>query len=321
MDEREELHHDELLQALLACPGTGDLVCEEPGHPAGHSCLAPSADLGLPELQEAISGWFGRPRNLAMGGYVDPSVTGRTGLPLLAPFGERIVEMRAWAYANRWIGCGAARDGDGDDVRLVVLVAERDNPAADMAEPTSWVDGVVAVTGWETTRVRTHDWAAVEARLGTSLPGDYKRLVEAFGAGAFDGYLQLQIPDAGFESEDIVRRVERLDERARTHGSDLWRPYKVYPAPGGLLKWGSSVQADGFYWLTEDPDPDRWPVLVTEDIPDSWERFDGPTAEFVYRSLTEREHPFSMARYFDAHWFQSYETGDQPPSSAPVGEQ
>ncbi|WP_405830613.1 MULTISPECIES: hypothetical protein [unclassified Streptomyces] len=303
MDEQEELlsavHH-------LAWPGTGDLQCDEPGHPAGHVCLAPSEACDLDALQEALGGRYGRPRNLAMDGYADPTVTGRTGLPLLTPFGDRIVEMRAWAHAGRWIGCGTARFDDG--VRLVALVAEREDPSADMAEVTSWVDGVVAVTGWDTARARTIDWASVETRIGTALPGDYKQLAELFGHGAFDGYLQLHTPDARFKSDDIVLHTEWLGEWARTHRSGLWEPYEVYPAPGGLLEWAGSEQADQFYWLTEGPDPDRWPILVKEDIPDSWQRFDGTTAEFVYRLLTDRQHPFSTARYFDIHWFESHGT-------------
>ncbi|MFK4597692.1 hypothetical protein RKD30_004359 [Streptomyces pristinaespiralis] len=314
MDEREEPAHqlDELLSVVhrVAAPGTGDLDCATPGHPEGHICLVPSEAIGLPALQEALGERYGRPRNLAMGGFPDPTVTARTGLPLLAPFGERIVEMRGWAYADRWIGCGSARAGD--DVRLVVLVAERETPKADTAELTSWVDGVVAITGWDTSRLRTYDWTAVETRLGTALPSDYKQLVEIFGNGAFDGFLALQTPDAPCASADIVRHTEWLGEWARTRGSELWRPYAVYPVPGGLLQWGSTEQAHGFYWLTEGPDPDRWPVLVTEDLPDSWVRFDGPTAEFVHRMLTRREHPFSTARYFDTHWFESYESESQP---------
>jgi hypothetical protein len=166
--------------------------------------------------------------------------------------------------------------------------------------------------GWDTSRLRTYDWTAVETRLGTALPSDYKQLAEIFGNGAFDGFLALQTPDAPCASADIVRHTEWLGEWARTRGSELWRPYAVYPVPGGLLQWGSTEQAHGFYWLTEGPDPDRWPVLVTEDVPDSWVRFDGPTAEFVHRMLTRREHPFSTARYFDTHWFESYESESQP---------
>lgn len=311
MDEQE------ILAAVhrLTWPGTGDLDCEEEGHPAGHLCLTPSDGVNdLLSLQRALGGRYGQPRNLAMGGYADPTVTATTGLPLLTPFGDRIVEMRAWPYAGRWIGCGTVRSGEG--VRLVVLVAEREDPAADLAEDlaedpaagqvTSWVDRVVAVTGGDPARARTVDWAAVEARVGTALPGDYKRLAEIFGRGAFDGFLRLHVPGGAFVSDDFVRHTEWLGEWARTHPSGLWDPYEVYPAPGGLLEWANSEQAHQFYWLTEGPDPDRWPILAKEDVPDSWKRFDGTTAEFVYRLLTDKQHPFSTARYFDTHWFESH---------------
>lgn len=46
---------------------------------------------------------------------------------------------------------------------------------------------------------------------------------------------------------------------------------------------------------------------MREDIPDSWQRFDETTGEFVYRMLTERGRPFSTARHFDTHWFDSYD--------------
>ncbi|MGC9535429.1 hypothetical protein [Streptomyces sp. UG1] len=44
---------------------------------------------------------------------------------------------------------------------------------------------------------------------------------------------------------------------------------------------------------------------MSEEFPDSWQRFDGSTAEFIHRMLTDPHHPFSTARYFDVHWFQS----------------
>ncbi|MFE5095625.1 SMI1/KNR4 family protein [Streptomyces sp. NPDC056638] len=305
MSEQEELlaavHH-------LVWPQTGDLQCGEAGHPAGHMCLAPSDETDLRELQRMLSGRYGEPRNLATGGFADPTVTPQTGLALLAPFGERVLEMRAWAQGGRWIGCGTARFDDG--TRLVLLVAEREVMAVGMPDGTSWVEGIVAVTGWDTPRTRTVDWKAVEGLLGTALPGDYKQLVEIFGGGAFDGYLQLQIPGAGFRSGDLVLHAEWLADWQRTHHSGLWDPYEVYPTAGGLLEWAGTERADQFFWLTEGSDPDKWPVLITEDIPDSWVRFDGTAAEFIYRMLTDRRHPFSTARYFDTHWFQSYESED-----------
>ncbi|MEU5011196.1 hypothetical protein AB0G35_13025 [Streptomyces sp. NPDC021749] len=301
---------DVLLTAVhrLAWPGTGDLACEEPGHPRGHICLSVPANLsdrtGLSALQEALSGRYGQPRNLAMDGYADPTVTPRTGLPLLPPFGERLVDMRAWSHGSRWIGCGSARFDDG--TRPVVLIAEGHDPATDVPEGSSWVDGIVAVTGWDASGVRTVDWADVEARIGTPLPSDYKRLVDIFGDGAFDEFLQLHVPDAYFKSSDIIRHTEWLSGWTRARRSRLWEPYELYPVPGGLLQWASTEQADQFFWLTDGADPDRWPILITEDIPDSWVRFDGTTTEFIYRMLTDRQHPFSTARYFDSHWFESY---------------
>ncbi|MEU5303897.1 hypothetical protein ACH4YO_28260 [Streptomyces noursei] len=301
------MNEEELLAAVhgLLRPGSGALECREPGHPAGHICLATADEVDLSALTEQLSGRYGEPYGLARGGHMDPEVTERTGLPLLVPFGERLVEMRAWAYAGRWIGCGAMRTGEG--IRPVVVVAERPDPAADgLPEDASWVDRIVAVTGWDPQRTRTVDWTAVEARLGTALPGDYKRLAELFGLGAFDGFLQLSVPDAPFKSSDIVRQSQWLAEWARAHGNRLWEPYALFPAPGGLLEWAGSEQADRFYWLTEGPDPDKWPIVMSEEIPDSWQRFDGSTAEFIHRMLTVPDHPFSTARYFDVHWFQSY---------------
>ncbi|MCX4586548.1 hypothetical protein [Streptomyces sp. NBC_01481] len=88
------------------------------------------------------------------------------------------------------------------------------------------------------------------------------------------------------------------------------RSFPYVSEPGYTLSdpyGGSSEQADQFFLLTEGDDPDHWPIFATADIPDSWRRLGGSTAEVVFRMLTERSHPFSTARYFDTHWFQSYE--------------
>ncbi|MFP3987923.1 hypothetical protein U9R90_10545 [Streptomyces sp. E11-3] len=308
-EERKLMGQDELLDAItrLARRGAQPLQCGVAGHGAGHLCLAVAGEISLAELVEGISGRYGVSRNLAMGGYADPTVDATTGLPLLAPFGEHVVDMRAWAYGSWWIGAGTV-DSEGG-VRRVVLVAERAAPVVDgLPVDASWVERVVAVTGWAGGgRTRTIDWAAVEERLGTALPGDYKQLAEIFGDGAFDGFLSLYVPDAGLPGMDVVDHAEYLARFESREGVSVWQPYGVYPAPGGLLQWGTSEQADEFYWLTEGDDPEGWPVLAQEEIPDSWRRFDGSVAEFVFRMLTERGHPFSTARYFDTHWFESHE--------------
>ncbi|MGW2111878.1 SMI1/KNR4 family protein [Streptomyces sp. NPDC001948] len=330
MDEQELLAavHD------LVTHNRRDSVCGRAVHGEDHACLPADEAVDMRFLRRELTARYGMSRNLAMDGYVDPTVTERTGAPLLAPFGDQVVEMRAWKHSGWWIGCGAVR-ADGA-VKPVVLVAGQSvrqptgaqvgparQPTATAAKPVSkeqpdglreeapWVDRVVAVTGW--TRERSDsaiDWASVEARLGTALPGDYKELIELFGYGDFDDYLGLLIPDGPPGSLDLVEFNEFWARAAAEDGVEPWAPYRLHPTPGGLLQWASTEQQTSFYWLTEGSSPDRWPILVTGDDYSEWNRFDVSTAEFVHRLLTDPHHPYSTARYFDQHWFTSYENRD-----------
>ncbi|MGW2087913.1 SMI1/KNR4 family protein [Streptomyces sp. NPDC001880] len=264
MDEQE------LLAAVrtLVTHNRQKLVCSRAGHGEDHACLPADEDIDLSVLIKQLRAQYGQLRNLAMDGYVDPTVTGRTGAPLLVPFGDQVVEMCAWKYADWWVGCGGVRD-DGV-VKPVVLVAgqavhqhpdaeavprqpdaqvgtSRQQPLAKAApkeqsdgltQQTSWVDQVVAATGW--TRERGDeavDWATVESRLGTALPGDYKELVERFGYGDFDDYLGLLIPNGPPGSLDLIEFNEFWARAAADDGGGPWEPYRLYPAPGGLLQW------------------------------------------------------------------------------------
>ncbi|WP_055588041.1 SMI1/KNR4 family protein [Peterkaempfera griseoplana] len=278
--------------------------CEVDGHRAGHTCLDVPDFESLFLLAEELSCRHGSPRALAVDGDVDPAVNDRSGLPLLAPFGARLVSMRAWMYGGRWVGCGTVRGDDGD-TRPVALVAERRLPEPDeLPADASWVDKLVLLTGWDPDRRSQADWAAAEARLGTALPSDYKELIERFGDGTFDGYLDIHLPDR------IRRHAEDLAGFAEGHGSSQWEPYRPFPAPGGLLWWASSEHEQDFCWLTEDPDPDRWPVLHRDVGPVPWERYHGTTAEFVFRMLTDPAHPYPAPGVFAAHWF----SGAEPPA-------
>jgi hypothetical protein len=265
----------------LAWVDTGPLRCAETGHPAGHVCLPVPPGTDVSVLRKDLSDRYGRSRPLVTDGRLDPAATERTGLPLLEPFGRRPVHLHAWACRGRWIGCGATTTAP------VLVVAERPDPgAAGLPDDATWVDRVVAVTGWQPGRAQPIGWSAVEDRLGTALPGDYRRLADVFGFGAFDAYLQLHVPDAAFPGFDLTEQA--------------------FPAPDRLLLWATSEQGDRFHWLTESTDPDRWPVLATEDDHRVWHRFDGSTAEYVHRVLTDPGHPFSTARYFDIHWYFRY---------------
>ncbi|GAA2258879.1 SMI1/KNR4 family protein [Streptomyces amakusaensis] len=302
----------DFLRSLDALPPADDrrgeaaapLVCPRPGHPAGHRCLALATGLDLRALSELLTGRYGGARNLAMGGFTDPTVTERTGLPLLTPFGDRVTEMRAWANGDQWIGCGTLRADGGP--ALVLLLAERPPPPPRAPSGVSWLDLLAAATEWTREAVHPVDWPATEALLGTPLPTEYKQFAERFGPGDFDGYLTVMVPGAGELALDLVDWHNSSLHFAERSGDELWAPHGLHPAPGGLLQWAHTEQRFAFYWLVDHPDPDRWPILTNSgDFGDAWERFDGSLAECVH------DHLLSAPGYSGPHWFDSYDSYDR----------
>ncbi|MFD0398454.1 hypothetical protein ACFVHI_10290 [Kitasatospora sp. NPDC127121] len=293
------------------------------------ACLPADGDLTTAHrrLVEALRPRWGSSRNLATGGFVDPTLDGDSGLPLVAPFAGRLVELCGWAVGERWIGCGIVRDNDGGAPHLVAVTARRADPATacllaeDGEEEVDvpgdrWVRRLAAATGRPQSRQWPVDWSSAEARLGTALPPDYRHLAEHFGPGTFAGFLDLSLPGPPPGRDDpfpqflcLVEHALHLAELAAADPgiADLYRPHQLHPAPGGLLQWAGSVQADQFYWLTEDADPNRWPVIARNEDGESWARFDGSTAEFVHRLLTDHRHPFSVAELIDRPDFEPYE--------------
>ncbi|MFD0355276.1 hypothetical protein ACFVHW_16305 [Streptomyces sp. NPDC127110] len=237
-----------------------------------------SQDIDPEELVERLADRHGAPQTLVLDGCKDPGVEEDRGagllLPLLEDRGETVM---AWAYGGQWIGAGSARDTLGDVFPVLAAVPRQVGvPAGVPGRDEDWVDRLIAVTGWTTPPRRPGlDWGRVEARVGTRLPGDYKRMVETFGKGAFDGYLGLN--------------------------QEPWTDLRE----DGLLIWAGTEHEDLYCWRTDDGDPDLWPVTVHtfdgETVP-----FDCSTAEFVCRILLDPSHPFTMARYFDTHWFMNY---------------
>ncbi|MER6996962.1 SMI1/KNR4 family protein [Streptomyces sp. NPDC000410] len=263
-----ELTHA-IVNDLLAQLGAGD----------GHMYLP--GDLDPQVLNDLPGGMYGAPRTLVLDGFTDPTVDESRGAALLVPFEDRAVTIRAWAYGDEWIGTGTARDTEGTE-RPVLVVAHRQVPellaaTSGQDEGVDWMERLIRITGWTQPAQRPDvDWPEVESRLGTALPSDYKRMVETFGAGAFDGFLALN--------------------------QEPWTDLRE----DGLLIWAGTEHEESYCWRVDGDDPDRWPVVVRsfdgEDTP-----FDCQAAEFACRVLVDPHHPYSLARYFDTHWFMTYE--------------
>lgn len=83
-----------------------------------------------------------------------------------------------------------------------------------------------------------------------------------YGAGCWGDWLRFHTPlaaDAGF------LRHAKQDADACRGVSRGWRaaaPFPVWPEPGGLLTFATSLDNDKPGWLTRGPDPDAWPLVV-----------------------------------------------------------
>ncbi|WP_326667217.1 SMI1/KNR4 family protein [Streptomyces sp. NBC_01257] len=272
---------EQLLTAVaeILWPDHQDLDCRQHGDAPGHICLPISARADLHSVVETLSSRHGEPFG------------GADRLPPLPLSGE--VDWRyAWPFSNRWVTFG--RSGQGEGAGPALMVALRSTPVAkQLPAETSWLERLIAVTGWTPRTAGQVDWAEVESRLGTPLPSDYKALIEAFGNGMFDGFHCVFMPD------DLVKSAE-LEARL---GQPLWEPHPPFPASGGLMPWMSNEHEQTFHWITEGPDPDRWPVYVVGAEPKAGHRFDCTATEYLFRHLTDRLHPIPMPVHFRAHWF------------------
>ncbi|WP_405015818.1 SMI1/KNR4 family protein [Kitasatospora sp. NBC_00070] len=106
------------------------------------------------------------------------------------------------------------------------------------------------------------DWTAAEAAWSTRFPSDYRAFMSCYGGGTIAGEVDVLLPlpkegiqwDPGsFEGETGNARStwEMVGGQA---GLDL--------DPVDILAWGVTSGADILCWLTTDPDPEQWPVLV-----------------------------------------------------------
>ncbi|MGA6208002.1 SMI1/KNR4 family protein [Nocardia testacea] len=257
----------------LLGPEVGALTCDRPGHSDGHTCVLVSDDGTAPE--DAFGSRY-------------PGVYWNGEPPMALP--EDHDWDHAWAHGMR-----AVAVGQDADVRLVVAVAERTIPEpVDPPAGMSWVQRLVAITGGPSSPVPVPYWPAIESRLGTPLPSDYKRLVETFGCdGLFNGFFRV------FHPEKLIWHTEYHARADMTFGDE----HPPFPAPGGLIPWSNNEHEQTFSWITEGPDPDRWPIYAVDSLDES-ARFECTATEFLFRQMTDQEHPFhTAAEHIHGHRF------------------
>ncbi|MFJ2774935.1 SMI1/KNR4 family protein [Streptomyces sp. NPDC087300] len=135
---------------------------------------------------------------------------------------------------------------------------------------------------------RPRDWAVAEQRLGTSLPQDYKELVEAYGGGVFDETVWLLDPACPDEDYNLL---DQASERAEVL-ANLWeseaKPAQLQEDGAHVLPW-AYIEGSGalLYWLRwPGQKPDEWTVMFNEGRGPEWEHHAQPCVLFLLSVLT-----------------------------------
>jgi hypothetical protein len=122
------------------------------------------------------------------------------------------------------------------------------------------------------------DWQEVQARVGVSLPSDYKSFIETYGVGLIERFMFVLHPTCAnpHMSLEVQMRV-RLDALREMRRAQ----------PVTLIPWLITDNGDVGYWLV-DGEPDDWSVVVHDSAIAVDEHFALSMSEFLYGVLTRQ---------------------------------
>lgn len=139
-------------------------------------------------------------------------------------------------------------------------------------------------------------WNRVQEHLGQVLPMDYKDFIDCYGSGHFSNGIQPFNPFTRNETRNLFQALDthyqascQVEKMAKTKWS-IVDPFRLYPAPGGLLPWGTMPDyVVTFFWHMEG-DPDSWATIVYNLLQGEYEVWKFTFVHFLYK-LVSGEHP------------------------------
>ncbi|MFF1921903.1 hypothetical protein ACFVW8_15185 [Streptomyces sp. NPDC058221] len=133
------------------------------------------------------------------------------------------------------------------------------------------------------------DWVQAECALGTTLPADYKQLVETYGAGVFDETVWLLVPGSADTELDLcAQATERIETLAGLWEAGEEKPDGLLETGARIVPWAYEEGSGAFlYWLARPGQhPDEWTVLYNEGRGPLWEPHATGCLAFLLAVLT-----------------------------------
>lgn len=127
------------------------------------------------------------------------------------------------------------------------------------------------------THIFAGPWEPVETELGLSLPQDYKDFSRIYGRGYFMEFLGVGIPRSTNPNTRLELKIPQLSS-AFAYRDDL--PHPIWPAPGGLVPFGTTDNGDILFWWPRD-DLDVWGIAVWDRGLQTFETFGCDLTDFL----------------------------------------
>ena len=129
-------------------------------------------------------------------------------------------------------------------------------------------------------------WTVTEAELGTSLPSDYKELIDRMGGGYIEEYMYILEPDCCNEHYDLV---EVTEERMESN-DDIWeleeKPLILHGSQ--LIPWATTDNGEYLFWrCLPGQHPDEWTVILNQARDMTWEHYEMNCTNFLHAALTK----------------------------------
>lgn len=130
------------------------------------------------------------------------------------------------------------------------------------------------------------DWEVTEAELETSLPSDYKELIDRMGGGYIDKYMYILEPNCRNEHYDLV---DFTDERTETNAT-VWKmeakPPELQIEGSFVIPWATTGNGENLFWrCLPGQHPDEWTVILNQGRDWTWEHHEMSYTDFLYAAL------------------------------------
>ncbi len=157
-------------------------------------------------------------------------------------------------------------------------------------------------------------WRALEERVGTEFPGDYKEFTRVYGSGALElgaakpyEYVWLLSPFSDNPNLALASQIKPMCDAYAVMKDAFPEDYprEIYPSEGGILPWALDESRLFFYWLTKGGTTD-WTILLEYEGRECV--YSQSTTEFLYRAIRGELHcDFLRDDFFTTARFRCYD--------------